>query len=132
MPETSSSRILLVDDDVLFLKALSDTLRDEGYQVVPAKSGQAGIDTFQNAMKTNEPFALVITDLGMDAVDGRQVASAVKSASPSIPVILLTGSGKWFDAKGGMAIPVDCILAKPPKLSELRDALAQCLKAGGT
>jgi DNA-binding response OmpR family regulator len=132
MPENPSSRILLVDDDVLFLKALSDTLRDEGYQVVAAQGGQAGIDSFHNAMKTNEPFALVITDLGMDLVDGRQVVNAVKSDSPSMPVILLTGWGKWFEAKGGITIPADYILAKPPKLSELRDALARCLKPGGT
>jgi len=128
MSENSLSRILVVDDDRLFLKALGDTLRDEGYLAVTAFGGQAGIDAFQNALKENDPFVLVITDLAMDLVDGRQVATAVKKASPSTPVILLTGWGKWFEAKGNIPIPVDCILAKPPKLGELRAALAQCLQ----
>jgi CheY-like chemotaxis protein len=131
MSETSSQRILVVDDDAMFLKALGNTLRDEGYVVVTANGGQAGIDAFRNALKNNERFAAVFTDLGMNLVDGRQVAATVKEASPETPVILLTGWGKWFESKGGIPIPVDCILAKPPKLAEIREALAQCLKPPG-
>jgi CheY-like chemotaxis protein len=127
MSTPSPSRILVVDDDPLFLKALGDTLRDEGHVVVAANDGQACIGAFQSALTGPQPFALVITDLAMNEVDGRQVAMAVKAASPSTPVILLTGWGKWFESKDSLPLPVDCVLAKPPKLHELREALAQYL-----
>ena len=127
MTTPSPSQILIVDDDPLFLKALGDTLRDEGYIVHIALGGQAGIDAFQSSLTGPKPFALVFTDLGMNEVDGRQVATAVKAASPSTPVILLTGWGQWFESKNTLTLPVDCVLAKPPKLRELREALAKCL-----
>ncbi len=52
-----------------------------------------GINAFTSACERNEPFDLVITDLGMPHIDGRKVAAAVKSLSPDTPVILLTGWG---------------------------------------
>jgi CheY-like chemotaxis protein len=68
-------------------------------------------------------FAVVITDLGMPYVDGRQVASAIKNLSSSTPVILLTGWGQRLLAEGDVPAHVDRVLSKPPKLSQLRDAL---------
>ena len=68
---------------------------------------------------------LVITDLGMPYVDGRKVASAIKGASSSTPVILLTGWGQRLAVEGDVPEHVDRILSKPPKLRELREALVQ-------
>jgi CheY-like chemotaxis protein len=62
----------------------------------------------------------------MPYIDGRQVASFVKAASPSTPVILLTGWGQRLAAEGDFPAHVDLLLSKPPKLRELRDALARC------
>ncbi len=59
----------------------------------------------------------------MPYVDGRQVASAIKNLSSSTPVILLTGSGQRLLAEGDVPPHVDRVLSKPPKLSQLRDAL---------
>jgi CheY-like chemotaxis protein len=127
----SRLRILVVDDDPLLLKSLRDTLEVDGHVVVAANGGQAGIDVFHAAQGRGGPFAVVITDLGMPHVDGRKVASAVKTASPSTPVILLTGWGQRLVADGDVPSHVDCVLNKPPRLNELRKALAQhCLSAG--
>jgi CheY-like chemotaxis protein len=68
----------------------------------------------------------VISDLGMPYVDGRKVASAIKAASPSTPVILLTGWGQRMLADGEVPPHVDSVLSKPPKLRELRAALLHC------
>ena len=129
MSNSSPARILVVDDDPLFIKALYDTLQGEGYAVVTASEGQAGIDAFRSALNTPEPFAVVITDLAMNPVDGRQVASFVKNTSPSTMVILLTGWGEWFETKGSIPLPADRILGKPPKLHELRDILTSYLES---
>jgi PAS domain S-box-containing protein len=129
-PETlpSHMRLLIVDDDPVVLKSLRETLTDDGHQVVVASGGQQGIDAFNAALASHEAFAVVITDLGMPYVDGRKVASAVKLASPETPVILLTGWGQRMVAEGEIPRNVDRVLSKPPKVRELREALASiCL-----
>jgi CheY-like chemotaxis protein len=116
-------RILVVDDDPLVLNSLRDTLIADGHTVIAANGGQEGIDTLRTAIEHDETFAVVITDLGMPYVDGRQVASAVKSLSPSTPVILFTGWGRRLVANDEIPPHVDLVLSKPPKLRELREAL---------
>ena len=120
-------RILIVDDDPLLIKSLRDTLETDGHAIVAANGGQDGIEEFRKSCNGGEPFAVVITDLGMPYVDGRQVAGKVKNLSPTTPVIMLTGWGRRLVGEGDIPPHVDFVLNKPPKLSELREALAQCL-----
>jgi signal transduction histidine kinase/ActR/RegA family two-component response regulator len=117
-------RILIVDDDPLLIQSLRDTLEADGHVVTAANGGQEGIDIFCAAEDRREPFAVVITDLGMPYIDGRKVASAVKSARSSTPVVLLTGWGQRLVAEGDVPAHVDRVLSKPPKLRDLRAALA--------
>jgi CheY-like chemotaxis protein len=116
--------LLVVDDDAALLKSLTETLQDDGHEVVAAAGGQAGIDVFLAVHKAGRPFSAVITDLGMPQVDGRQVAAAVKAASPRTTVLLLTGWGQRLTEEGEVPPNVDRVLSKPPKLGELREALA--------
>jgi CheY-like chemotaxis protein len=122
-------RILLVDDDPIVLKSLRDTLEADGHVVVAVDDGQLAIDTFRAACATADAFDIVVTDLGMPHVDGRQVAAAVKQAARSTPVILLTGWGQRLIADDDIPAHVDRVLGKPPKLRELRAALAQLTAA---
>jgi signal transduction histidine kinase/ActR/RegA family two-component response regulator len=124
----SRRRILIVDDDPLLIKSLRDALETDGHIVTTANGGQAGIETFQNAKAAGEVFDVVITDLGMPNVDGRRVAVAIKQASESTPVIMLTGWGQRLAAEGDVPPGVDRVLSKPPKLRDLREALAQCVR----
>jgi CheY-like chemotaxis protein/anti-sigma regulatory factor (Ser/Thr protein kinase) len=130
-PLPSRLRILVVDDDPLIIRALCAILEHDGHEVITANGGQAGIDAFGAAQGQGKPFAVVITDLGMPRVDGRKVASFVKSASESTPVILLTGWGQRLIAEGDVSPHVDRVLSKPPKLRDLREALAFCLSPRG-
>jgi len=117
--------VLLVDDDPIMLKTLSDTLGQDGHTVTVASGGQAGIDAVHAARSAGHTFDVVITDLGMPYVDGRRVAAAVKESNPATPVIMLTGWGQRLAADGEMPAHVDQMLAKPPKMQALRAALAQ-------
>jgi CheY-like chemotaxis protein len=65
----------------------------------------------------------------MPYVNGRQVAAAIKGMSSSTPVILLTGWGQRLVAEGDIPPHVDRVLNKPPKLREIREALAQLVPA---
>ncbi len=120
-----SLRILVVDDDPTLLETLVEVFASDGHQVVAASSGTAGIESFRIAQKGAEPFELVVTDLGMPQVDGRQVAAAVKESSPATPVILLTGWGHRMISEGELPPNFDFVLSKPPRLKELRQALSR-------
>jgi DNA-binding response OmpR family regulator len=118
-------RILLVDDDPMLIKSLQDTLQEDGHLVTPTHGGQAGIDTFASTRRRGEHFDVVITDLGMPHVDGRQVAATIKELSATTPVILLTGWGQRMIAENDTPPHVDKVLSKPPRLRELRAAIAE-------
>jgi CheY-like chemotaxis protein len=120
----SPRRILVVDDDPLMLHALHVTLETDGHAVTIAQGGQAGIDAFVAAEVTDAPFEVVIADLAMPRVDGRKVADAVKSVRRETPVLLLSGWGRRILSEGGVPPNVDRVLSKPPKVQELREALA--------
>jgi PAS domain S-box-containing protein len=124
-------RILAVDDDPLVLKSLRDALEGDGHEVTTADGGRAGIDAFIAARAQGNPFPVVITDLGMPYVDGRKVSSAIKAAAPGTIVILLTGWGQRLVTDGDVPPHVDHVLSKPPKLRELRRALALSVEAPG-
>jgi nitrogen-specific signal transduction histidine kinase/ActR/RegA family two-component response regulator len=124
-------RLLVVDDDPLLIKSLRDILKSDGHDVTVANGGGEGIEKFRSVCTSERPFAAVITDLGMPNVDGRKVAEAVKSMS-STPVIMLTGWGQRLVAEGDIPPHVDRVLNKPPRLQDLRNALAAlCTDAGG-
>jgi CheY-like chemotaxis protein len=117
-------RILLIDDDPALIHSLRTTLENDGHFVTAAEGGQAGIDGFQGALREGVPFEVVITDLGMPYVDGRQVIAHVRAASPRTPIILLTGWGQQMSGERESRPQVDRLLAKPPRLRERRAALA--------
>jgi CheY-like chemotaxis protein len=107
------------------VKSLRDILEGDGHVITVADGGQSGIDTFLAARQRGNPFSLIITDLGMPYVDGRKVAAATKAVAPSTPVILLTGWGRRLLAENDTPPGVDRVLSKPPKLAEVRSALAE-------
>jgi signal transduction histidine kinase len=127
-PTTRSLRILVVDDDPVLNESLRSTLQADGHHVTVAGGGQAGIDAFRSARQTPEPFDIVITDLGMPYVDGHQVVESVRATTPDTPIIMLTG---WGQADNERAPHVDRLLSKPPRLHELRTALAELTAARG-
>jgi CheY-like chemotaxis protein len=123
-PPVGPMRILIVDDDPLLLKSLRDSLESDGHQVTTASGGQAGINAFVESHAAGTPFPVVITDLGMPHVDGRKVAATIKASVPATFVMMLTGWGRRLVAEGDVPPGVDQVLSKPPKLAELRSALA--------
>jgi CheY-like chemotaxis protein len=99
-----------------------------GCRVTCASGGQAGIDAFLAAAESAEPYAVVITDLGMPHVDGRGVASTVARASPATPVILLTGWGQSLQEQNDIPAGVTRVMTKPPNVGRLRAAVAEVLE----
>ncbi len=80
---------------------------------------------FRTATLENQPYEVVITDLGMPDIDGQHVARAIKAESPNTPVIMMTGWGTFMEDEGETALPVDAVVGKPPRIQELNDMVLQ-------
>ena len=106
-------RILLVEDDVSVRDAVGEFLRDQGFAVETAVDGQDAKEKIQPATD------LVIADLMMPKVDGRQLLSWVLGAHPGTAVILMTGFGTIPQAVEAIKAGAAAYLTKPLNPEEL-------------
>ncbi len=111
---SSSSRILIVDDEKSIRLSLADELEDEGYSVSTAANGEEAFEI----LKENA-FDLVITDLMMEGIDGIEVLKKAKILDPVISVLILTGYGNLETAIAALRLGADDYLLKPCEINEL-------------
>jgi CheY-like chemotaxis protein len=121
-------RILFIDDEATLRELMQTMLGRDGHQVEAPDGGRAGVEAFRAARNRNEPFDVVITDLGMPYMDGREVAAAIKRESPGIPVVMLTGWGAFMKEDNDLPMHVDGLLSKPPHISEIRAMLHRVVR----
>jgi PAS domain S-box-containing protein len=117
-------KVLVVDDELQVRAALSEILELEGHQVVCVSNGEDALRAF-TAATSAEPFSLVITDLGMPGMDGREVAARIKEARMDTPVVMLTGWGRRMEQDRDTPPGVDHLMSKPPTLSALLSVFAE-------
>ena len=115
--------ILIVDDDPTLLKLLGILLREEGFRVLAAESGEQAL-----ALLGAEKPSLVVTDLRMGGMDGLALFDAVRKSHPMLPVIVLTAHGSIPEAVSATNRGVFGYLTKPYEakalLAEIHKALA--------
>jgi signal transduction histidine kinase/ActR/RegA family two-component response regulator len=112
--------VLVVDDEPIARDVLTEYLTGDGHTVETAVNGRDGFEKFKAGQ-----FAVVITDRAMPEVGGDQLAAMVKEASPTTPVVLLTGFGDLMNAAGERPDGVDLVVKKPIRLATLREVLAK-------
>lgn len=122
IPDLIPARVLVIDDDDVFRAVIADTLLQSGCRVDEAGSGREGLELFYA-----EKYDLVLTDLGMEDMSGREVAERLKEYSPLTPVALMTGWGAQLDEEKLHDRGIDFIIAKPFKLGELRNMVYQAV-----
>ena len=107
--------VLLAEDDLDIRDVLADMLRAEGFEVLEAGNGR---EALQLAL-TQRPN-VIVTDLMMPMMDGRELISALKAraALSTVPIIVITAFRGYTD---GLA--ADRMLAKPFDLDELTAAI---------
>jgi signal transduction histidine kinase/ActR/RegA family two-component response regulator len=120
-----SLQVLCIDDEPMLRELVKDMLEKDGHHVQTADGGQSGLDTFREAKQSGHPFDVVVSDLGMPYMDGREVAKLLKKESPTTPVVLLTGWGAFMKSDGDVPSEADGILSKPPSSNELRELLGR-------
>jgi CheY-like chemotaxis protein len=120
IPLSGSLNILVIDDEPLLAETLGELLRILGHEAAIVTSGEEGLTRLATTR-----FDMVMTDLGMPGMSGWEVAQAVKTRWPQLPVILVTGWGDAVESTRLDGTGVDVVLAKPYRVAQLEAALAQ-------
>lgn len=122
-----ATRILLVDDDELFVEALRICLDMErpDWEVISASDGREALEVLRR-----DPVDLMVTDLLMPSLDGMGLISAVRSDPrlAQLPLILITGRDDRSTMREGMSSGADDFLAKPFLPAELIRAIEARLR----
>jgi CheY-like chemotaxis protein len=111
--------ILAIDDEEAILDFVKDTLSGRGFTVMTASDPSAGVATYA---QNPDSVDLIITDMVMPAMDGRQVVEAVRSINPRVKIIITTG---FSEDLGG--IPTEGFLKKPFSGNALLQTVRQTL-----
>ncbi len=113
-PETPRPRILIVDDQRNMRTTTALVLRQQGYEVAEAESGEAALSRL-----LAEPFDVVLTDLKMAPLDGLAVLRGALEISPSTQVIVMTGYGTVESAVDAMQHGADNLVGRSAPMREL-------------
>jgi DNA-binding NtrC family response regulator len=110
--------ILVVDDEPMVRKLLSEALQRHGSEVVTAGDGEEALAMFREIKSP-----LVFTDLKMPKMDGRELIRSLKSIAPDTSVVVVTGYADSATMEEVLEEGAAHVLAKPFTLAELKAAL---------
>ena len=107
--------ILVIDDEQPILAMLQEMLQDEGYTVLLAGNGQAGLER-----AIDEQPDLILTDLMMPVMDGRTLCRHLRAEPRTTPIPLI-GMSAAYRPRDGDAF--DAVLAKPFNIDDVLELL---------
>jgi DNA-binding NtrC family response regulator len=109
-----STRILIVDDELLMRESLAGWLERDGHEVNTAASGEAAL-----AMCAERRFDILLVDIKMEGISGLEVLRRVKESDPDVAVVMITAYGSISSAIEAMKNGAFDYLLKPFDPSEL-------------
>jgi two-component system, cell cycle response regulator DivK len=123
------TKILVVEDNEMNLDMLSRRLGRNGYEVVAAQDGAAGV-----AKAQSENPQIILMDMSLPVLDGWEATRRLKAdpATRDIPVIALTAHAMTEDKEKAMAAGCDDYDTKPIDLPRLLEKIKKLLSAGAS
>jgi signal transduction histidine kinase len=122
MPELSSPRILIVDDEPEQMRALCNALRDHGYQTVGFTDGPAALEDLRIAR-----CELLLADLTMPRMNGIALLEAARAIDPDLVGIIMTGQDSIATAVEAMPVGALDFIVKPFQLTVILPVLSRAL-----
>jgi two-component system response regulator FlrC len=122
------AKVLVVEDDATLRQALCDTIKFGGYEAVEASSGVDALGKL-----SNHGVDMVISDVQMDHMDGRELLRKVRVTNPELPFVIITAHGSVEGAVDAMREGATDYLLKPFEAEVLLDMVSRMepLRKGG-
>jgi PAS domain S-box-containing protein len=121
-------RLLVVDDDELFLNSTLRVLRRVGYQPVPCRGPEEALEEFA---ADADGYLAVMTDFRMPGMNGLELAERLRAERPDIPIMLLSGCATHIDQASLDAAGVQQLIAKPINVEKLISSLDELTQEQG-
>ena len=116
--------ILVVDDEASVRRTTRRALEYCGYTVLEAGDGIEGLELYH---KERDRISLVVLDVVMPEMSGWEVLAELKTAEPSMPVVLISGYAWTGQTPAHNAVRADAFIRKPFELAELADTVRRLL-----
>ncbi len=116
MPDTIP--LLVVEDDDIVRMLMLDVLEELDYKVTEAEDGETALAL----LRSDQPFALMLTDVGLPGIDGKELARQARELRPQLPIMFASGYGQSIDLPEGMHM-----ISKPFGIDQLRDKMKAIL-----
>ena len=117
MPATST--ILVVEDDAIVRMLIVDVLEELEFRVLEAADAEEALGIVQDLAVAID---LMMTDVGLPDMDGKQLATEVRELRPSLPILFASGYAENIDVPPGMQV-----IGKPFSIDQLRDKVKSML-----
>ena len=124
MTTTKGHSILVVDDSVVVVEAVSDALLKDGFDVMTAGDGLEALDVIKR-----NPFDLILLDIDMPRMNGYQLCKLLKrdDSFRAIPVVMLTAKSSDTDRMWGLKAGADEYLTKPFNYAKVKEVIKRFL-----
>ncbi len=127
-PPGAGERLLVVDDEPVIARVVSEQLRRLGYQVTSVNDPEEALELIA---EDPDDFDLLLTDLQMPRMDGVELAARVARIRPQLPVVLSTGNRWSVPASTARAAGIREVVDKPFRIEELAHVLRTVLQGVG-
>ena len=111
---SAQATVLIVEDDPAMLRGLKDNFEFEGYKVVTATDGDAGLKAALGVTPD-----LVVLDVMLPKVNGYEVCRFIREEKLTMPILMLTAKGQESDIVLGLKLGADDYVTKPFSIKEL-------------
>jgi PAS domain S-box-containing protein len=119
-----SETVLVVEDEGIVRSLIVEVLQDLGYNVVEAADGPGGLHILQSP----QPIALLITDVGLPGMNGRQLADAGRERRPGLKTMFITGYAENAMLVSGKLEPGMMVVTKPFAVNALEDNIRKMMR----
>jgi CheY-like chemotaxis protein len=108
-PSGGGQTVLVVEDEALVRLLIVDVLAELGYKALEAADGPSGLRILQSPQRID----LLITDIGLPGLNGRQVADAARLQRPELKILFMTGYAENAAINNGILSPGMQMITKP-------------------
>jgi PAS domain S-box-containing protein len=127
LPEHGARRnetVLVVEDEPVVRALIVEVLRELGYRALEADDGPAGLAM----LESNQRIDLLVTDIGLPGLNGRQIVEAGRQLRPSLRVLFMTGYAETAAMAPGFLEPGMTMITKPFAMDALALRIRECLE----
>ena len=118
--------VLLVEDEALLRRVVGDILIAAGYRVARAANADEALAMFEDAQRRSERIDVLLSDVVMPGLSGRELAVRLKRASPGLPVLFMSG----YEERASEVRGDEPVIAKPFTASALARRVREVLDGG--